>query len=160
MIKEQDTTNATLSKEELQMLNVVESRLANLNNEVLIANSNLRAVTNDSLRIINERNFQKEQLDLADKRLKETQDKINNHNEEHLIALEVLNKLNSEIATKTSDITAKEMNLKDKEDCVSKKEEELFLAQEKLLNKELVIEEKEARLNKKIEKLNEVLTQL
>jgi chromosome segregation ATPase len=160
MIKEQDTTNATLSKEELQMLNVVEARLANLNNEVLIANSNLRAVTNDSLRIINERNFQKEQLDLADKRLKETQDKINNHNEEHLIALEVLNKLNSEIVTKTSDITAKEMNLKDKEDCISKKEEELFLAQEKLSNKELAVEEKEARLNKKIEKLNEVLTQL
>ena len=160
MIKEQDTTNATLSKEELQMLNVVEARLANLNNEVLIANSNLRAVTNDSIRIINERNFQKEQLDLADKRLKETQDKINNHNEEHLIALEVLNKLNSEIATKTSDIIAKEMNLKDKEDCASKKEEELFLAQEKLSNKELAVEEKEARLNKKIEKLNEVLTQL
>lgn len=160
MIKEQDTTNATLSKEELQMLNVVEARLANLNNEVLIANSNLRAVTNDSLRIINERNFQKEQLDLADKRLKETQDKINNHNEEHLIALEVLNKLNSEIVTKTSDITAKEINLKDKEDCISKKEEELFLAQEKLSNKELAVEEKEARLNKKIEKLNEVLTQL
>ena len=160
MIKEQTTTNATLSKEELQMLNVVEARLANLNNEVLIANSNLRAVTNDSIRIINERNFQKEQLDLADKRLKETQDNINNHNEEHIIALEVLNKLNSEIATKTSDIIAKEMNLKDKEDCASKKEEELFLAQKKLSNKELAVEEKEVRLNKKIEKLNEVLTQL
>jgi uncharacterized protein (DUF3084 family) len=67
------TENTKLTLEQLQQLDVVETRLHNLTNETAIAMSSLNAVRNDCDRITKEKKYAQLQLDEINRQLTEAQ---------------------------------------------------------------------------------------
>lgn len=157
MSTDQPTTNVKLSLEQLQQLEIVETRLGNLNAEIKIATKALIAANNDCSRITKEKDYQQTLLDSILSQIAEKQSLATTLDERNVLVTEELSKLNQEIATKTAAISAKEMAVKERGDLADTKERELEDRELNLSSREKSYEEEAERFEKRVEKINEAI---
>jgi len=133
----QETENVKLDFEQLQKIDVVQKRLANLESEINIASKNLTALKKDTDRIYKEKTYQEELLaDLTsktdDKKLQSS--KLDESITEHTA---MLNKIIEEYKEHKEKITTEKIESSNREEMISKKEAELD-EKSKELNEKLV----------------------
>jgi hypothetical protein len=139
--------NPKLTFDQLQAIDVVEKRLANLESEVNIATKSLRIAKLDADRATKENIYQNELLAIVSAQVIEKQTKATALDEEIIAKSTQLSEIQSQFVEITNKKTAQEMELKEKEDKASAKELELT-------KKEEVLNKVETQLTLNIEEFN------
>jgi chromosome segregation ATPase len=158
MINNETTSNVKLTLEQLQQIDAVESKLAELNTQIAVANKNLKVITNDSNRLAKER-IAAETL-LADlttqnETLKKSVDS----------STETLNKTKTDISNLESELVAKkavhdkrETDLNNRETIIASKEKQLSEQGEALGRETILFNNDKSIHNSKVAKLKEVIS--
>jgi len=158
MINNETTSNVKLTLEQLQQIDTVETKLAELNTQIAVATKNLKVITNDSNRLAKER-ISAETL-LADlttqnETLKKSVDS----------STETLNKTKTDISNLESELVDKkavhdkrETDLNDREVKIAEKEKQLSQQGEKLGRETILLDNDKATHNAKVAKLKEVIS--
>ncbi len=156
---EQPVANVKLTLEQLQQIDLVETRMANLQSELKNGYRDLNILTNDTQRITKEREYQQELLTGLSQQVKDAQAKVDALNTIHSETSTVLANLNAEISSKIADITTKEMALKDREDVNIAKEVELVERESKVSHKEADLLERTNALKVRITRISQVINE-
>lgn len=154
---DQPTENVKLTLDQLKQLEVVETRLGNLQTEIKLATKNLSALTNDTNRITKEKEYQEGLLVTVSTQVIEGQNKVNTLNEQILVLQDTLAKTASEISTKRAEFTKKEVSMNEREDSLLAKENDYAERKATLSKEEEDFIEKEEVFNTKVEKLRELI---
>ena len=158
MINNNETSNVKLTLEQLQQIDAVESKLAELNTQLAVATKNLKVITNDSNRLAKER-ISAETL-LADlttqnETLKKNVDTLT----ETLNSTRTANtNLESEMVAKKAVHDKRETDLNNREAVITNKEKEIASVESSLGDKVSKHAEEVKIHNSKVAKLKEVIS--
>ena len=158
MINNNETSNVKLTLEQLQQIDAVESKLAELNTQLAVATKNLKVITNDSNRLAKER-IAAETL-LADlttqnETLKKSVDSLT----ETLNSTRTANtNLESEMVAKKSVHDKRETDLNNREVKIAEKEKQLSEQGSAIGREKVLFENDKATHNAKVAKLKEVIS--
>ena len=158
MINNETTSNVKLTLEQLQQIDAVESKLAELNTQLAVATKNLKVITNDSNRLAKER-IAAETL-LADlttqnETLKKSVDSLT----ETLNSTRTANtNLESEMVAKKSVHDKRETDLNNREVKIAEKEKQLSEQGSAIGREKVLFENDKATHNAKVAKLKEVIS--
>lgn len=158
MINNETTSNVKLTLEQLQQIDAVETKLAELNTQIAVANKNLRVITNDSNRLAKER-ISAETL-LADlttqnETLKKSVDSLT---ETHNKTQTDITNLESEMVAKKAVHDKRETDLNDWEAKSLAIQNSLNKESAELNNNKVLHENDKATFNSKVAKLKEVIS--
>lgn len=154
---EQPESNAKLTFDQLQAIDVTQKRLANLESEVNIATKSLKVAKLDADRATKENLYQNELLGIVTAQVAEKQKKSTELDEQILEKSNELRTISQKVAEFTSKQTIKEMELKDREDKVSAKELQLSNQGNALGKERIILENDKAEHAQKFNKLKEVI---
>jgi chromosome segregation ATPase len=158
MINNETTSNVKLTLEQLQQIDAVETKLAELNTQIAVANKNLRVITNDSNRLAKER-ISAEAL-LADlttqnETLKKSVDSLT---ETHNKTKTEITNLESEMVAKKAVHDKRETDLNDWEAKSLAIQNSLNKESAELNNNKVLHENDKVIFNSKVAKLKEVIS--
>lgn len=155
---ESPAPNVKLTLEQLQQLEIMETRLGNLQSEIKIASKALVAATNDCARITNEKDYQQGlAINLASQNI-ESQAQLKVLDERKIVVSEELSTLNQTIAVKTDVITRKEMEIKDREDSISSREKDVIAREESVSLREQILENDNLSFKEKVAKIRQAIS--
>lgn len=154
---EPNTLNIVLTAEQQQAIEETKSRLMNLENEIVIAAKNLKAIKSDSQTAIKDKTYQEELFAKVTAQLETAKANLSSIESQTEDSKSVLALLNSEITTKTAMQVSKEVELRDREEFIISEEQKLKEHEQiviKLTNEQ---EQDENIFNTKVAKLKEVI---
>ncbi len=158
MINNETTSNTKLTLEQLQQIDIVESKLAELNTQIAVKEKNLKVITNDTNRFAREIEAQKPVLEDLKTQVEDETKQLNYLASEISQSNTILTKLNDEINAKTEAQNKKESELKDREGAVQRKEIEITKVEDLLGVKVSTHAEESKTFNSKVAKLKEVIS--
>lgn len=135
MITTPDENNAVLTPEQSKKLDEASLRLANLQNEEIIATKLMNSLKNDLSRIAKEKEYQDSILTETKKQVEDAQKKHIELNVANLSLSTSIAEINNEIAKNSKAQEDREMALKDREAKNDKKEQQLSLLEDKINRK-------------------------
>ncbi len=157
MPTEQPISNVKLTLEQLQQLEVVETRLGNLQNEIKIGTRQLQAVTNDSVRITKEKEYQQCLLSKLEEQVKVAQGDITRLNEQKLSLSDDLNHAKEELSEVRSSSDRKMAEITEQVKLHEAKEAELVTRETSIASAEYNYENRNSALQAKINRINEAI---
>ena len=158
MLNNETTSNVKLTLEQLQQIDAVESKLAELNTQIAVKEKNLRVITNDTNRFAREIEAQKPVLEDLKTKVEEETKQLNYLTSEIAQSNTILGKLNDEINAKTETQNKKESEIKDRESIVQQREIEIAKVESSLGVKVSTHAEEVKIHNSKVAKLKEVIS--
>ena len=157
MIDNNQTSNATLTFDQLQAIDVAQKRLSNLESEIVNAAKVLKGTKMECDRAVKEKTYQEELLGTLTIQTVEAKKQLDETKTSLLDVSYKLDDLNKELKTKTTEQTKKDTELTTREDKISSQEIKLNedrIELDKRINVLLVDSD---RFNSKVAKLKEVI---